>query len=151
MTPFHTTLKTKRFYNVNRELVLGLRLTGCGHSAAKRVLSVLNLPSPVNKDLSTKHAKALEQIANYLLEKELKKGVIDVKRFLQGENEDMTIADTSEEQLADLVLDAGVPIVDRGTSKDGLLVMVLLQSFQLTQEKFWMLLSCRFHVRLANK
>jgi len=104
-----------------------------------------------NKDSWTKHTKALEQIANDLLEKELKKGAIEVKRFLQGENEDMTIADMSEEQLADLVLDAGVSFVDRGTSKDGLLVMVLLQSFQLTQEKFWMLLSCQTHVRLANK
>ena len=110
MTPFHTTPKTKRFYDVNRELVLGLRLTGCGHSAAKRVLSVPNLPSPVNKDSWTKHTKALEQIANDLLEKELKKAAIEVKIFLQGENEDMTIVDMSEEQLTDVVLDAGVSI-----------------------------------------
>ena len=110
VTPFHPTPKTKRFYDVNRELVLGLRLTGRGHSAAKRVLSVLNLPSPVNKDSWTKHTKVLEQIANDLLEKELKKAAIEVKRFLQGENEDMTIVDMSEEQLTDVVLDAGVSI-----------------------------------------
>ena len=64
---------------------------------------------------------------------------MEVKRFLQGEKEDMNIADMSDEQLANLLLDAGVPeylLMDRGTSEDGLLVMVLLESFQLTQEKF---------------
>ena len=69
VTPFHTTPKTNRFYDVNRDLVLGLRLTGGGHPAAKRVLSVLKLPSPVNEDSWTKHTKVLEQIANDLLEK----------------------------------------------------------------------------------
>ena len=52
----------------------------------------------------------MEQIANNLLENELKKAAIEVKRLLQGENEDMTIVDMSEEQLIDLVLDAGVSI-----------------------------------------
>ena len=74
VTPFHTTLKTNRFYDINRELVLGLGLTGRGHSAAKRVLSVLNLPSPVNKGSWSNHTNALERIVNDLLEKELKKG-----------------------------------------------------------------------------
>ena len=53
-----TTLKTNRFYSVNEELVLGLKLTGHGHSIAKRVLSVLNLDSWSN------HTKATERIAN---------------------------------------------------------------------------------------
>ena len=110
VTPFHTTPKTNRFYDVNRELVLGLRLTGRGHSAAKRVLSVLNVPSPVNKGSWSNHTKALERIANDLLEKELKNAAIEVKRFLQGEKEDMNNADMSDEQLAELVLDAGVSV-----------------------------------------
>ena len=109
VSAFHTTPNTNRFYNVNRELVLGLRLTGRGHSAAKRVLSVLNLPSPVNKDSWSNHTKALEQVANELLEKELKNVAIEVKRFLQGAKED-NIADTKEEQLADLVVDAVISI-----------------------------------------
>ena len=58
VTPFHTTPNTNRFYNVKSKLVLGLRLKGGGHSVARRVLSVLNLPSPVNKDSWTKHTKA---------------------------------------------------------------------------------------------
>jgi len=104
--------KTNRFYDINRELVLGLRLTGCGHSAAKRVLSVLNLPPPVNKDSWSNHTKALEQIANELLEKELKNAALDVKRFLRDSMQDKTgnMAGMNDEQLADLVLDAGISI-----------------------------------------
>ena len=139
--PFHTTPKTNRFYDVNRELVLGLRLTGRGHSAAKRVLSVLNLPSPVNKDSWTKHTKALEQIANDLLEKELKNAAIEVKRFLQGEKEDTTIADMSEEQLVDLVLDAGVSIDgswnQRGWSaRDGVVAVISIDTGKVLDVAF---------------
>ena len=141
VTPFHTTSKTKRFYDVNRELVLGLRLTGRGHSAAKRILSVLNLPSPVNKDSWTKHTKALEQIANDLLEKELKKAAIEVKRFLQGESEDMTIVDMSEEQLTDVVLDAGVSIDgswnQRGWSaRDGVVAVISIDTGKVLDVAF---------------
>ena len=57
-----------------------------------------------------KHTKTMEQIANDLLEYELKKAATEVKRFLWGKKEDITIADMSEEQMADLVLDAGVSI-----------------------------------------
>jgi len=112
VSPFHTTPKTNRFYDINRELVLGLRLTGCGHSAAKRVLSILNLPPPVNKDSWSNHTKALEQIANELLEKELKNAALDVKRFLWDSMQDETgnMAGMNDEQLADLVLDAGISI-----------------------------------------
>ena len=110
VSPFQTTPKTNRFYDVNRELVLGLRLTGCGHSAAKRVLSVLNLPPPMNKDSWSNHTMALEQIANELLDEELKNAANEVKRFLQGEREDTNIAETSEDQLADVVVNARASI-----------------------------------------
>ena len=141
VTPFHTTPKTYRFYDVNWELVLGLRLTGRGHSAAKRVLSVINLPSPVNKDSWTKHTKALEQIANDIFEKELKNAAIEVKRFLQGEKEDTTIADMSEEQLVDLVLDAGVSIDglwnQRGWSaRDGVFAVISIDTGKVLDVAF---------------
>lgn len=47
---FHTSSKTSHTYYVNRVLVLGLRLIGRGHSAAERLLSVLNLPRPTTKN-----------------------------------------------------------------------------------------------------
>ena len=133
MTPFQTTPKTNRFYDVNRELVLGLRLTGRGHSVAKRVLSVLNLPSPVNKDSWSNHTKALERIAHDLLEEELKNAAIEVKRFLQGGKEDLNTADMSDEQLADLVLDAGVSIDgswnQRGwAARDGVVAVISIDT-----------------------
>lgn len=71
LAPFHTTPKTNRFYDINRELVLGLRLIGRGYSAATKVLSVLNLPRPVSNVSWTAHTKAIELAANELLEREL--------------------------------------------------------------------------------
>ena len=38
---FHTTPKTNRFYDLNRGLVLGLRMVGRGYSAAQKHLSIL--------------------------------------------------------------------------------------------------------------
>lgn len=141
VTPFHPTSKTNRFYDVNRELVLGLRLTGRGHSVAKRIPSVLNLPSPVNKDSWSNYMKALERIANDLLEKELKNAAIEVKRFLQGEKKDMNNADMSDKQLANLVLDAGVSIDgswnQRGWSaRDGVVAVVSIDTGKVLDVAF---------------
>jgi len=46
---FHKSPKENRVYGINRGLVLALRLIGGGHSAAERLMSVLNLPSPVGR------------------------------------------------------------------------------------------------------
>ena len=99
----------------------------------KEFSGVLKLPSPGNKDSWTKNTKALEQIANDLLGKELKKAAIEVKRFLEGENEDMTIVDMSEEQLTDLVLDVGISIDgswnQRGWSaRDGVVAVISIDT-----------------------
>jgi len=45
-----------------------LRLTGHGHSAAKRVLSVLNLPPPINKDSWSNQPKCSRSIRLILLQ-----------------------------------------------------------------------------------
>lgn len=58
--PFHTTPKTSRYYDVNRKFVLGMRLVGRGYSAARKVLSILNLPPPIGDKPWAKHTKALE-------------------------------------------------------------------------------------------
>ena len=138
-TPFHTTPKTNRFYDVNRELVLGLRLAGRGRSAAQKILSVLNLPSPISRDTWSNHTKTLEQVANELKERELKNAALEVKRFLQGENEDM--AAMSDEQLADLILDAGVSIDGswnkRGwTARDGVIAVISIDTGKVLDVEF---------------
>ena len=131
LAPFHTTPKTNRFYDINRELVLGLRLIGRGYSAATKVLSVLNLPRPVSNVSWTAHTKAIELAANELLERELQNAVLQVKRYKleNGDldaNVDSSIAD---EQLKDIVVDAGVSIDgswnSRGWSaRDGMVAVV---------------------------
>ena len=64
LASFPTTLKTNRFFNINREFVLGLRLIRRGHSAATKGLSLLNLPRPVSNVSWTSPTKALENSAN---------------------------------------------------------------------------------------
>lgn len=68
---FHITPKENRIYGINRGLVLGLRLIARGHSAAERLMSVLNLPSPVGRALWSSHTKVLLKAANELLDTEL--------------------------------------------------------------------------------
>ena len=46
------------------------------HFAAKKALSILNLPRPVSNVPCTAHTKALEKAANELLERELKKAML---------------------------------------------------------------------------
>ena len=135
LAPFHTTPKTNRFYDINRELVLGLRLIGRGYSAATKVLSVLNLPRPVSNVSWTAHTKAIELAANKLLERELQNAVLQVKRYKLEDgdldaNVDSSIAD---EQLKDIVVDAGVSIDgswnSRGWSaRDGMVAVVSIDT-----------------------
>ena len=112
LASFYTTPKTNRFYDINREFVLGLKLIGRGYSAAQKVLSVLNLPRPVNNVSWTSHTKALEKAANELLERELKNAVLEVKRHKleNGDLDDSIDGSITDEQLMDVVVDAGVPI-----------------------------------------
>ena len=135
LAPFHTTPKTNRFYDINRELVLKLRLIGRGYSAATKVLSVLNLPRPVSNVSWSAHTKAIGLAANELLERELQNAVLQVKRYKleNGDldaNVDSSIAD---EQLKDIVVDAGVSIDgswnSRGWSaRDGMVPVVSIDT-----------------------
>ena len=112
LASFYTTPKTNRFYDINQEFVLGLRLIGRGYSAAQKVLSVLNLPRPVSNVSWTSHTKALVKAANELLERELKNAVLGVKQH-QLENGDLDNSidgSITVEQLMDVVVDAGVSI-----------------------------------------
>ena len=78
---FHTTPKQNRVYGINRGLVLGLRLIGRRHSAAERLMSALNLSSPVGRAPWSSHTKALLKAANELLDTELWNAALEVKRF----------------------------------------------------------------------
>ena len=87
----------------------------------------------MNKDSWSNHTRALEQIANELLDEELKNAANEVKRFLQGEREDTNIADTNEELLADVVVDAGVFIEgswnQRGwPARDGVVAVISIDT-----------------------
>ena len=132
---FHTTPKTNRFYDINRELVLGLRLVGRGQSAAQKVLSILNLPRPVSSVSWTAHTKALEQTASELLERELQNAMLQVKRCkLDNGDLDANInSSITDEQLKDIVVDAGVSIDgswnSRGWSaRDGMVAVVSIDT-----------------------
>ena len=83
----------------------------------------------------------MERIANDLLEKELKNAAIEVKRFLQGEKEDMNNADMSDEQLAELVLDAGVSIdgswnQQRWSAHDGVVAVISMDTGKVLDVAF---------------
>lgn len=135
LAPFHTTPKTNRFYDINRELVLGLRLIGRGYSAATKVLGVLNLPRPVSNVSWTAHTKAIELAANELLERELQNAVLQVKRY-KLENGDLDAkvdSSIADEQLKDIFVDAGVSIDgswnSRGWSaRDGMVAVVSIDT-----------------------
>ena len=75
---FHTTPKENCVYGINRGLVLGLRVIGCGHSAAERLMSVLNLSSPVGRAPWSSHTKALLKAAKELLDIELLNAALEV-------------------------------------------------------------------------
>ena len=97
---FHTTPKRNRFYNLNRGLVLGLRLVGRGYSAAQKLLSILNLSSPVNKAPWAAHTKAIEDTARSILEQELASAALEVKRLKLANGDIMAVDDNAtNEQL----------------------------------------------------
>lgn len=108
-------------------------MIGHRHSAAKKVLSVLNLPRPGSNVSWTARTKALELAANELLERELQNTVLQVKRYklengALDANVDSSIGD---EQLKDV--DAGISIDgswnSRGWSaRDGMVAVVSIDT-----------------------
>ena len=131
---FHTTPKTNRFYDLNRGLVLGLRMIGRGYSAAQKLLSILNLSSPVNKAPWAAHTKAIEDTARTILEQELASAALEVKR-LKLANGDITAVDdnATDDELREVVAEAGVSIdgswSSRGWSaRDGVVAVISIDT-----------------------
>ena len=131
---FHTTPKRNRFYDLNRGLVLGLRMVGRGYSAAQKLLSILNLSSPVNKAPWAAHTKTIEDTARSILEQELASAALEVKR-LKLANGDITPVDNNatDEQLREVVAEAGVSIdgswSSRGWSaRDGVVAVISIDT-----------------------
>lgn len=132
LASFHTTPKTNRFYDINREFVLGLRLIG----------RILNLPRPVSNVSWTSHTKALEKASLFfllfvlsLLKRELKNAVLEVKRLKleNGDLDDSIDGSITDEQLMDVAVDAGVSIDgswnSRGWSaRDGMVGVVSIDT-----------------------
>lgn len=127
---FHATPKENRFYDINRGLVLGMRLIGRGHSAADRLSSVLNLHRPVNRAPWSSHTKALEEAASKLLEKELSNAALEVRHYLLSNGQ---ISLEADEQIEDKVIDVGVSLdgswSSRGwTARDGVVAAVSIDT-----------------------
>ena len=127
---FHTTPKENRVYGINRGLVLALRLIGRGHSAAERLMSVLNLPIPVGRAPWSSHTKTLLKAANELLDTEFSNAALEVKQFKIA-NGRLAVggAEKSDQELRELVVEAGASIdgswSSRGWSaRDGVVAAV---------------------------
>ena len=127
---FRTTPKENRVYGINRGLVLALRLIGRGHSAAERLMSVLNLPSPVGRAPWSSHTKTLLKAVNELLDTQLSSAALEVKRFKIA-NGSLAVggAEKSDQELRELVVEAGASIdgswSSRGWSaRDGVVAAV---------------------------
>ena len=65
------TPKKYRYFIVNRMLNFALRCVGKGHSAAKKIISLMNLHTPISSQHWRKHTKALSNVTEVLLEKNL--------------------------------------------------------------------------------
>lgn len=127
---FHTSPKESRAYDVNRGLVLGLRLIGRGHSAAERLLSVLNLPKAISKNPWSSHTKVLEKAASELLHKELSNAGHEVRQFKFANG---LISLEGDEQLEDKVIDVGVSLdgswSSRGwVARDGIVAAISIDT-----------------------
>mgnify|MGYP000017111064 FL=1 len=124
---FHTSSKTSHTYDLNRGLVLGLRLIGRGHSAAERLMSVLNLPRPITKNPWALHTRVLEKAAGELLVQELSNAAKEVRefKFFNG------LISTAQRQ-EDKTINVGVSIDgswSRGwTARDGVVAVVSIDT-----------------------
>lgn len=121
---FDTTSKQERIYDVNRSLVLGLRMIGRGFSAAKKLLSILNLPLPVSRGPWGNHTKALNEIVTKLLEEDLRQAGLEVRQY------QLNISEEFEENG---VVNAGVSVdgswSSRGwTARDGLVSVISIDT-----------------------
>lgn len=56
---FNTSKKVKKYFEVNRRLVYGMRTVGQGASSAKRLCGILDMPPPPKPNAYARHNKAL--------------------------------------------------------------------------------------------
>lgn len=70
----------------------------------------------------------MEQIANELLDEELKNAANEVKRFLQGEREDTNITDMNEDQMADIVVVDGSWNQQGWSARDGVVAVISINT-----------------------
>ena len=124
------TTPKQRFYDVNRALVLGLRLIGRGYSAVRKVLSILNLPAPISRPCWTGHTKAIEEVAFQLLDENLKQAAIELKQWKLKNRE---IQLNEGEQINEKMVDGGVSVdgswSSRGwTARDGLVSVISIDT-----------------------
>lgn len=122
---FDATPKQERIYDINRSLVLGCRLIGRGFSAAQKLTSILNLPTPVSRGPWSKHTRTLEECAKELLEEDLRQASIEVRDFKSK----LVDEEVGENEL----IDAGVSVdgswSSRGwTARDGLVTVVSIDT-----------------------
>ena len=107
---------------------MGLRPIGRGHSAAERLMSVLNLPRPMTKSPWVLHTRVLEKAGSELLVKELSKAAKEVRefKFFNG-------LISTEERQEDKTIKVGVSIdgswSSRGwTARDGVVAVVSIDT-----------------------
>ena len=116
------TPKKDRYFIVNRMLNFALRCTGKGQSAAKKCTSLMNLHTPISFQHWRKHTKALSDVTEVLLEKNLQIEVLNCKTFLRDTGQ---IEYLDDQQLTKTAIETNVsidsPWKTRGwTSKDGI-------------------------------
>lgn len=107
-----------------------MRLIGRRHSAAERLLSVLNLPRPITKNPWGSHTKVLEKAADELLDQEPSDAAKEVRQF-KFDNGLISLGDT--ERLDDKIINVGVSIdgswSSRGWSaRDGVVAAISIDT-----------------------
>ena len=74
--------KNGQFFEINRLFVLACRLIGRGHSADKKLTSVLNMTQPISKVSWKRHTKTITDATVNVTNNSMKKAALDVKKYL---------------------------------------------------------------------
>ena len=73
------SVKTARFYDVNRRSVLAMRRIGRGHAGLRKFCGVMNLPPPVTERSFIKHQKAIALAASTVADHSTKSAAEELK------------------------------------------------------------------------
>ena len=79
-----TNISTKngQFFEINQLFVLACHLIGHGHSATKKLTSILNMTQPVSKVAWKRHTKAITHAAVNVSNNSMEKLMLEVKKYL---------------------------------------------------------------------